>query len=531
MQRLFAPLFARAAATISGIAAAQTPRLLADFNASFGYNSSAAPSFESFGARVLTSLPLFPPQGLPESALLATDARVRTASKLLSLVRTGRPAPVRGIRAIGNRFLFISMRKLFVSDGTPAGTRELLALANAAPDGREVSQEINGSVWIAISRNPTRTEFWRMDVGVTQARFAFSLSTGNVTGRVSGFRQIPGSGRFIFAMTTSEGRGLWLSDGTGSGTRRLRNNLFPEHPIAFGARVLFVGSTSARGRRAIYETDGTAAGTKVFADPFRGNVDGVRAPIEAFGDRVVFAGFQQNDGSRLWISDGRVTRELARANTRRPSWPSYLRRLGNYVYFAAGEGTSRFPNSLWRTDGSDAGTQRIAQSYFSLSWSDGERPALHRHRHSLVFSATRGGTGEDIWAVDALGAVASPVASGCGDAQSVPSLRATPPQIGRTMRFDTLPLPRGSLAVLVLGTPKMSGTSIGGACISRIDLTQPLFVLDAWSASSGPRASRLAIPANTSLQGVDVMTQVWNLARPGARALALSNGVALRVGN
>ncbi|HEV7786992.1 MAG TPA: hypothetical protein VGQ28_16715, partial [Thermoanaerobaculia bacterium] len=151
---------------------------------------------------------------------------------------------------------------------------------------------------------------------------------------------------------------LWATDGTASGTERLRS--LSSDPLSLGnnGRIAFFAVQSADfASWQLWRTDGTATGTFSF------NVT-VPTPylpsIRTFYQNCLFFdGCTPQGGCELWASDGTAggTRQV-RDLTAGPasSRPHGFASAGGRLYFFADDPTGP---ALWTSDGSSDGTHRV----------------------------------------------------------------------------------------------------------------------------------------------------------------------------
>ncbi len=152
---------------------------------------------------------------------------------------------------------------------------------------------------------------------------------------------------------------LWTTDGTASGTERLRSFFNSLLSLGSNGRTAFFTVLNADDQTwQLWRTDGTATGTFSF------NVtvtDPERAGNEPFfyQDRLVFDGCTPQGGCEPWTSDGTAagTRQV-RDLTPGPasSRPRSFANAGGRLYFLAEDPTGP---ALWGSDGTAAGTQRV----------------------------------------------------------------------------------------------------------------------------------------------------------------------------
>ena len=209
---------------------------------------------------------------------------------------------------------------------------------------------------------------------------------------------------FFGASDVASGVEPWLWDG---GDARLLADLaldipanvtpdsFPREPVEFGDRVFFFAD-QGMGQK-IWSTDLTTGGTELlididptwFNDRFGCGVCSPPSPyptlfspiyprgLTVVGHHMVFSARTDEHGGELWRSDG--TSEgtellLDLLPGEEGSAPSVFRRAGPWIYFLArGADAGPLPHSsirnidVWRTDGTAAGTSRLAR--LPISWS------------------------------------------------------------------------------------------------------------------------------------------------------------------
>ncbi|MEJ7591320.1 MAG: hypothetical protein WKF77_07210 [Planctomycetaceae bacterium] len=160
-----------------------------------------------------------------------------------------------------------------------------------------------------------------------------------------------GDGGFLYFLR-DDNRELWRTDGTLSGTIRLGNvelrgpavtanwsghetTLFP----TFGGTLV---------------SDGTVAGTRRLGDlfPIAENDRG----FGLLGNDYIFSSGSASDGSELWKFDGNSVQLV----TRKVQAPDMAVVIGRTMYFWGSTSSSLQPWALWKTDGTDSGTELVA---------------------------------------------------------------------------------------------------------------------------------------------------------------------------
>lgn len=180
----------------------------------------------------------------------------------------------------------------------------------------------------------------------------------------------PFEGGLVFsAREAARGRELWIAGPTTA--RRLRDinpgaaSSSPRDFTQLGDVIFFTAGDASHGRE-LWRTDGTARGTRMVRDIRPGTRGSNPGALTVFGDRLYFAASDGSHGSELWRSDGtstgtRMVKDVNPDGTgvdsngdpgERSGWAVFEGRL----YFQA----RRRVSELWRTDGTAAGTTRVA---------------------------------------------------------------------------------------------------------------------------------------------------------------------------
>ncbi len=310
--------------------AAVVPSLVADIDPGFHSEGSHPDDFVSLNGRVLFTAgeerALWSTAGVPGDPVRLGPAHMQEVS----------PPVVLGSRAYVVGCLGSFSCALWVTDGTPAGTRQLTDLRTAdgglyavAPAGLPHALVIfparDPFLW-RTNGNPGGTR--RVGLGASRPRdlvsfqgkgwFFADLPNAGGDGALFSSNGLPGGTRRIGASRDGErltvvgnrlvyfaGTELWSSDGTSAGTRKLAEILsgieLPNLLVAAGRAFLFDFDFAA-GRRELLVTDGTPAGTRRIAVPFAFEQEG----LIALGGKVAFLAGDATGGTELWSSDGTV---------------------------------------------------------------------------------------------------------------------------------------------------------------------------------------------------------------------------------
>lgn len=184
-----------------------------------------------------------------------------------------------------------------------------------------------------------------------------------------------GSKIFFTAKTNEAGEEIWVSDGTITGTKMVKDmtpgseGSNPQWLCMLGDKCYFTANTPETGEE-LWVTDGTETGTKIVKDIYEG---GSSSPfgLTAFGDKLLFFAMDEEselipviDSSKpekwLWITDGTEngTVRIGDTPTRESGIDGKYGSIGILGGKAVFIGYSPDTNeTLWVTDGTAAGTK------------------------------------------------------------------------------------------------------------------------------------------------------------------------------
>lgn len=161
---------------------------------------------------------------------------------------------------------------------------------------------------------------------------------------------------------------LWVSDGTVSGTRLVKDPFQGEggpmsgsvHAlVAVGDALFFIRDVSVDGttRSELWRSDGTPSGT-VRVRSLGANAGGQSTPV---GSRLFFTLGDPEHGAELWVSNGtaagtRLVRDILPGPG--SSEPFELTAVGDELFFTARD--AKHGVELWKSDGTRTGTRLVA---------------------------------------------------------------------------------------------------------------------------------------------------------------------------
>lgn len=227
-------------------------------------------------------------------------------------------------------------------------------------------------------------ELWMSD-GTTAGTTSVMVLAG-----MDGFLVGEGPGGLLYFTAREEGEAemsdgfanaLWVTDGTGPGTRKLldypasrlrlqpitagnglfyftlNNTLLPGQPSEYRLNALGNDVGSRPGGINLWVTAGTALGTRLSGQLPVPDWWNPTLKAIALGGKLLFAGSSLQTGAELFETDGTTMGTRLRKDIAPPSSePAQLTRVGNRLFFTTGVGSQ-----LWVSDGIAAGTRLVAQ--------------------------------------------------------------------------------------------------------------------------------------------------------------------------
>ena len=294
------------------------------------------------------------------------------------------------LRAVGASVFFaaddgVHGEELWTSDGTVAGTRMVEDLYPDEPGSkpRNLTQFQGKLYFTANGPDDSVGELWRSDgteAGTVPVK-GFEGSSLYI-----GLPTVHAGRLWFFAEDDEHGGELWSSDGTEAGTG-MEVELYPgfrsfeaNFMASIGTMLIVSGFSDERG---MWATDGTPEGTRKISSKLE---DRFSSGWAVFQGRL-FLGVElfPDFGSALWVSDGTEAGTvpfLDRDGQPIPS-PRASAILGDRLLFVAGE-------SLYQSDGTEAGTFRIREQVL---------PELVRAGDRVFFGGFDDATGWELWAV------------------------------------------------------------------------------------------------------------------------------------
>lgn len=284
--------------------------------------------------------------------------------------------------------------ELWVSDGTPTGTRQLADLAPGTPSGHPSEMfPVEGGMLFQADDGELGRELWFSDGTEAGTRMIADIYPGKESSAPYKFTKV-GSKVFFNAVHPEWGLELWVLD-CHSMVPQLVKDIAPGQApsetyelCALGDKIVFSSHHPTWGEE-IWVSDGTEAGTFLLKDIYPG--EGGSSPYfqTTFEGYVVFAASNPEHGRELWRTDGTpegtlLLQDLYREAVVNPSSsPVELTSVGDLLYFVVNDG--EHGAEVWMTDGTTVGTRMVKDIVEGPASSDPRE--LTSYRYTLYFVA------------------------------------------------------------------------------------------------------------------------------------------------
>lgn len=303
------------------------------------------------------------------------------------------------LTAIGDYVYFVATTASFKaeiwrSDGTESGTVMMSDGINGTlyPFARNLISYKNELYFFTAINN----HYHLIRLNESGAESIVDLGT-NVYGVAIQDVDVVASESYIYFSTEAEGGDLWRSDGTTSGTFKIKDLLEIKNLTAVGGDVFFAGQEVYLGEFELWKSDGSANGTNL-VENIGGSSSAHPQNLVAYENKLIFTAFEPEAGREFWVSDGTAdgtNRILDIYNGPNGSSTSQVNYgiFNGTLYFAATDGIHG--NELWQTDGTGSGTFMVKDINEGM---EGSFPNEFGSGNSrLFFSAFTEENGIELW--------------------------------------------------------------------------------------------------------------------------------------
>ena len=304
-------------------------------------------------------------------------------------------------------------QELWVSDGTVAGTHLVKDfIPGAASSALSPGIAHDGALLFAAIDDVHGCELWRSDGTEAGTVLVADILPGPDWGmrEDSTFGQL-GDSVYFAANDGVHGRALWKSDGTETGTVLVADidlrfsfpNLGSDsiYPITIGETLYFVAYEPANGVE-LWKSDGTEAGTVLVRDLSPGSRSSGPSTFADLHGKLFMTAEDPDHGYEPWLSDGTeagtfLIKDIFPGRTTSQRRNVRPVALGDSIFFPAKQAATFF-DSLWKTDGTEAGTLLVKDVSFDAQGLDDSLTLLDGHL--FFFSAWPGNQEQQLWRSD-----------------------------------------------------------------------------------------------------------------------------------
>jgi ELWxxDGT repeat protein len=262
---------------------------------------------------------------------------------------------------------------IWKTDGSPAGTQAAIDMSPLVPSD---FASAGGRLFFRAGTGSNDFGLYVSD-GTTAGTYMLAASA-DVAGALP---VVDFNGMAI----VSTGDGLLRTDGTPAGTQRIVTLLGAGTPIPVDDRLFFTVRSFAGGTQ-LWVSDGTASGTRLVVDA---GIKGFGAIFDALPLRGALLFITNSiSGWALWRTDGTDVGTTRVANL--DGYSGGGSTVEDTFYFPSG---LQAPTQLWRTDGTTVGTV-LLKDFSTVAL--GSFSAVGR---TLFFTLGNGGVGRELWAL------------------------------------------------------------------------------------------------------------------------------------
>lgn len=312
---------------------------------------------------------------------------------------------------IGKKVYFVNYdynygSELWVTDGVNSSlVKDIVPGAEGSLPGSLVN--MNGILYFSAGGNPYYVgngdrELWRSDGTYNGTYQVADIYAGPYNSSSPSLLTVL-QNEIFFTATNESGFGLWKSDGSSNGTFLVKpfNNTNVAKLTAANNLLYFSAVTDANGQE-LWVSDGTNSNTRLVKDIFPGFPSATPSYLTPNKSRLIFSA-TGSSGTELWKSDGTeagtaLVKDVNRTTTSE-SYPYGFTALNNNALFYAN--TNATGSELWRTDGTKAGTQLVKDIYPGSQTSNNNSLVIFGSAgNALVMQGNTPTYGYELWKTD-----------------------------------------------------------------------------------------------------------------------------------
>lgn len=279
------------------------------------------------------------------------------------------------VGVVGSNYFFTAAtaeagEELWLTDGTEAGTRMVKDIRPGATSTEYGNfTEHKGKLYFFANNGANGFELWTSDGTEAGTKIVKDInpSGGIISSTV--FSQLTSDGQYLYFAAFSPGLGTeaWVSDGTASGTKLLKEIALgsassnPEVFFRFKNKVYFFAKSDVFKGAELWETTGTPASTKLVKVLDENGATNICTRVATNSEGFYFT-MQIGFGDQLWKSNGTQMSTTFVKNLGEPANALVLLE-NNRAIFTLKSGNNK--DDIWTTDGTDPGTTLLKElNYF-----------------------------------------------------------------------------------------------------------------------------------------------------------------------
>lgn len=261
------------------------------------------------------------------------------------------------------------------TDGTKVGTKIVKNIQTVPYDG--ISSEptcftvFNNKIYFVAKNNATSFQIYESD-GTETGTIVYPKFSN--LGQSTSMDFFVCNGKMFFNAIENNGDFgffLYVTDGINNVEKLAINGTDFSNPSGFfewNNQVIFTASTNDNGNE-LWISDGTVSGTKMIKDIYPGTESSWCKDFVLYNNKLYFAAADTLSNMELWMSDGTTTgtvkvKEInTNTNNLRQSSPSEFKIYNNKLYFTAKPNLNQV--YLFESDGSSTNTSQVDTSFTS----------------------------------------------------------------------------------------------------------------------------------------------------------------------
>ncbi len=262
--------------------------------------------------------------------------------------------------------------ELWKSDGTVAGTKmikDINLFPNKGmadtPNLRNMVVTSNGNIFFHATDSTYGDEFWVSDGTETGTKMIKDITPGKY-GIGQGYEKyVVYNDKVLFNYSGV----LYITDGTEQNTQILDSNLkiLSGDYVVYNSKIYFYGNTLTSGR-SLFESDGTPTGTKQVFEVYDDNITpgNKRINLVIHNNLLFFTGRSTGFSSQisgLWSSDG--TTSGTRLVDTTFELPQNMITINNKLYYRIYNKVDSTID-VWQSDGTSVGTKKVNHSFLDF---------------------------------------------------------------------------------------------------------------------------------------------------------------------